>query len=174
MTAAAGPRVLIPKIALFLLVLFALAPATAAAAEECRKTSLPEIESEVMCPICGVPLVNAGGQQAENERDFIRGLVDECQNEVQIKAALVDEYGDEVLAVPKTEGFGLAAYIVPVAGIALAGVALALGALRWRRGRDEDHETAAHESTAHQSAAQSPAPADAAGELDSDIQKYDL
>ncbi|MBI5310417.1 MAG: cytochrome c-type biogenesis protein CcmH [Actinobacteria bacterium] len=150
---------------LLILALLALAPAAAAAAADCRVTSLPEIEDEVMCPICGVPLVNAGGQQAENERNFIRDLVDQCRTERQIKAALVDEYGNEVLAMPDDEGFGLAAYLVPIGGIALAAVALAIGAVRWRRARD--------------SGGAAPAGGGAPQErddrdLDSDLRRYDL
>lgn len=152
-------------IAVLTAALLALAPATAIAAE-CRVTSLPEIEDEVMCPICGVPLVNAGGQQAENEREFIRDLVDQCKTKQEIKAALIDEYGDEVLAMPDSDGFGLAAYLVPIGGIALAAVAVALGALRWRRGRGE----AVDEPMADGG----PPPGGEAPDLDSDLRRYDL
>lgn len=160
-----GSRILAPL--LFALALSALiaplaAPAALAAAN-CRQTSLPEIEDEVMCPICGVPLVNAGGQQAENERDYIRGLVDQCKSEEQIKAALVSEYGEEVLAVPSKDGFGLAAYIVPIAGFALAAAALAIGAVRWRRGRG-DFAVEDDAATLEESAA----------DIDADLQRYDL
>lgn len=142
--------------------MLALAPAAAVAAD-CRVTSLPEIEDEVMCPICGVPLVNAGGQQAENQRNYIRDLVDDCKTKEQIKTALVGEYGDEVLAVPSTDGFGLAAYLVPIGGIALAAIAVAIGAVRWRRGRDADDGPAGGGSVV----AESP-------DLDADLQRYDL
>lgn len=147
---------------LSLIVALVMAPAAASAAA-CPKTSLPEIEDEVMCPICGVPLVNAGGRQAENERDFIRGLVDKCKSKDEIKTALIGEYGDQVLAVPQKQGFGLAAYIVPVVGVALAAAAVAVGALRWRRRRDEDG-----------SADVPSASAEATTEIDADLQRYDL
>jgi cytochrome c-type biogenesis protein CcmH len=50
----------------------------------------------------------------------------------EIKAALVAEYGPDVLAEPEASGFGAAAWLVPVV-LALAG---ALGvALLWRRWR---------------------------------------
>ena len=58
-----------------------------------------------MCVICGVPLINAGGPQSEDERDFIRERVEQCESKEQIKAALVDEYGDGVLAVAEEEWF---------------------------------------------------------------------
>lgn len=143
----------------------------AAAAATCQRTSLPAIEKEVMCPICGVPLVNAGGQQAENERDFIRERVEKCESKEEIKAALVAEYGEEVLAVPGTSGFDLAAYLVPIAGLALAATALAIGALRWRRARDQAE---AANDVVHDSG---DAGGDGSGDgdsLDADLRRYDL
>ena len=56
----------------------------------------------------------------------------------EIKAALVDEYGSEVLAVPEASGFGLAAFLVPIGGVAIALVAVGLAARRWRRARREE------------------------------------
>lgn len=162
MTPRSWPIVLLTAV---LLALLALAPAAAGA--DCPKTSLPEIEDEVMCPICGVPLVNAGGQQAENEREFIRELVDDCKSKAEIKAALIEEYGDEVLSVPAKEGFGLAAYIVPVAGVALAAIALAIGAMRWRRRRDD-------ESRGDDGAGDGRPADESAPDLEADLRKYDL
>jgi cytochrome c-type biogenesis protein CcmH len=47
----------------------------------------------------------------------------------QIKDALVAEYGPEVLAIPETEGFDLAAWLVPGAAIVVAAVAIFVGSL---------------------------------------------
>lgn len=115
-----------------------------------------------MCPICGVPLVNAGGPQAENEREFIRDRVDECKTKENVKAALVAEYGDDVLALPGTSGFDLAAWIVPAAGIVLAGLALAIGALRWRRTGEARDAVPGVAGDAN------------APDLDADLRRYDL
>ncbi|MDO8213689.1 cytochrome c-type biogenesis protein CcmH [Conexibacter sp. CPCC 206217] len=97
------------------------------------KTSLYEIESQVMCVTCRTPLATAGGPQAQRERDLIRGLIAEGKTPDQIKAALVLEYGERVLAMPEEKGFNLAVYLVPIAVVV---VALALAAMflpRWRR-----------------------------------------
>lgn len=160
-------------LAALLLTLAALLPATAAAA--CPKTSLPAIEGEVMCPICGVPLVNAGGQQAENEREFIRDRVERCESKEQIKAALVSEYGEEVLALPGNSGFDLAAYVVPIAGIGVAAIALAAGALRWRRARGapDDQAQGAH-ATGHGTTGEGSKDAEDNSALDADLRRYDL
>jgi cytochrome c-type biogenesis protein CcmH/NrfF len=110
------------------LVLFTLGVMPAAAS--CPRASLPAIENQVMCLVCGVPLSLADSPQASRERDFINGLIDRCQSTSQIKAALVAQYGPRVLALPKDDGFNAAAYIVPVLGLLLGG-ALAIVAIRW-------------------------------------------
>jgi cytochrome c-type biogenesis protein CcmH len=107
-----------------------LAPAATAATPQ---TSLTEIESEVMCPVCGTLLELAESPQAEREKAFVSRLVAEGLSKDQIKDKLVAEYGDEVLALPKGSGFDLSAYLVPIVAFLIAAVALALGVLRWRR-----------------------------------------
>ena len=103
-------------------------PETASAA--CPRASLPDIEGQVMCLVCGVPLSLADSPQASRERDFINGLIDKCESTQQIKAALVAQYGPRVLALPKTSGFNAAVYIVPALAL-LLGAGLAVIAVRW-------------------------------------------
>ena len=120
------------RLLLLVLALCALAAPSAAPAAEPR-TSLPDIEDEVMCVSCNVALNVAESPQAYRQRELIRTLVERGMTKSEIKAALVDEYGAAVLAMPDDEGIGLAAYLVPIA-VVLALVAL--GALllpRWRR-----------------------------------------
>jgi len=117
----------------FALASLALLPAAAAAAEP--QTSLADLEDEVMCTICGTTLQLANAPQAQQERELINELIAEGKTKEEVKDALVEEYGPEVLAVPSSEGFDLAAWIVPVAGILIALVAIALAARRWRAGR---------------------------------------
>jgi cytochrome c-type biogenesis protein CcmH len=141
----------------------AAALATPALAAEPR-ASLTDIEDEVMCPICGTPLNLAAAPQAERERAFIRRLIARGRSKDEIKDALVREYGPEVLATPESEGFDLAAWAVPAAGIMLAGIALAIGVRRWRR-RPAMPETAADEKGID--------PEDSE-RLRSDLARYDL
>ena len=109
--------------------------AAAPAAIACPETSLGDLEDEVMCPACGTSLAIAPEDQplAERERAFIQGLIDDCRSKDEIKAALVDEFGDEVLALPDDDGFDLAAYLIPLAVLLGAGAAIAVGVNRWRR-----------------------------------------
>jgi cytochrome c-type biogenesis protein CcmH len=123
------------RLAAALALCLALSPATLAGAAEPR-ASLPDIEDEVMCTICGTTLEQSGSPQAERERELIRRLIAEGRDKEEIKDVLVAEYGPEVLAVPDDEGFDLAAWLVPVFGLLLAG--LGIGILLRRRSREAE------------------------------------
>jgi cytochrome c-type biogenesis protein CcmH/NrfF len=139
--------------------LMALAPAAAA-----QRASLIEIEKQVMCPVCGTLLQLAESPQAQREKAFIRRLIGEGKTEAQIKDALVAEYGDEVLALPRGSGFSLSAYIVPIVGFLVAVIALAAGVLRWRRSGDRGGGRSPD-----------PGPSDEDSQrLDADLARYDL
>jgi cytochrome c-type biogenesis protein CcmH len=114
-----------------LLALLVAAPVAATATTP--QTSVGEVSSEVMCPVCGTLLELAESPQAQREKAFIARLVAAGKSKEQIKDALVAEYGTEVLAQPQGSGFDLSAYLVPIIAFAIAVVALALGVRRWRR-----------------------------------------
>jgi len=124
--------------ALVLLLALVLAPAAVAAEPN---TTLPDVEDEVMCVECGTALNVSTSPVADREREFIRRRIAEGKSKPEIKAALVEEYGPKVLAVPEGGGFDVAAWLVPglLCLIALLGVGVA--ALRWR-GRREDEPVA--------------------------------
>lgn len=146
-------------LALFLLAAICTVPSAAQAA--CPRAGLPDIENQVMCLVCGVPLSLADSPQASRERDFINGLIDKCESTSQIKAALVAQYGPRVLALPKNSGFNAAAYIVPLLGLVLGG-ALAIVAVRWWSTRESPALSAA------------PAPSRAdARRLDAEMARWD-
>ena len=104
--------------------LFAVAPAPQA--------SLPDIEDEVMCVECGTVLSVSNSPVALQEREFIRDQIAAGKNKAQVKAALVDEYGEEVLADPGTSGFNVTLWIVPIALVILAAGGIAVALKRWR------------------------------------------
>jgi cytochrome c-type biogenesis protein CcmH len=111
--------------------LLACSLATANAATP--RTSLPVIERQVMCVTCKIPLNVAQSPQADRERTFIQGLIDEGRSEGQIKNALVGQYGPAVLGLPGDHGFDVTAYLVPLAVVmALLGLLFML-LPRWRR-----------------------------------------
>lgn len=114
--------------------LCALAAALAAPAPALASgASLVDVEDEVMCTTCDVPLNVANSPQADRERAFIRTLIARGLDKPQIKAALVSQYGEDVLALPDSGGFGLTAYAIPFGLLALLAGGLALLLPSWRR-----------------------------------------
>ena len=144
-----------------LAIVAALAVASTAAAQS---TSLPDIEDEVMCPTCGVPLSHAFSPQAERQRDFIRAEIERGRSKQQIKDALVAEFGPEVLAEPDPgeRGFDAVAYVVPVAAVGLGALAVWLAVSRARRRRGPGPEPAAELSQAE------------SARLERDLSRYEL
>jgi cytochrome c-type biogenesis protein CcmH len=116
-----------------LLAIVLAAPSVAVAAQ----VKLTDVEDEVMCTVCGVPLSLAReAPAAKRERALILQLIAEGKSKQQIKDELVATYGEEVLAVPKSSGFDLAAWLVPAALFLVAGLALAVTLRGWRRRTD--------------------------------------
>lgn len=117
-----------------------------------------------MCPVCGTSLgLATEAPQAQRQRAFIQRLIEDCKSKDEVKAALVDEFGDEVLAEPGDDGFEIAAYLIPAGILLAASGAIFLGVRRWRRSTRAD----------------GPGPAGAAGgadskRLDDDLARYDL
>ena len=134
-------------LALAALLLALLLPAAALAVTP--KADLVDVEDEVMCVTCKVPLNIAEGRQPDGQRALIRDLIAQGKTKAQIKQALVAEYGEDVLALPETSGVGITAYAIPIVLGALVAGSLALLVPRWRRrpaagmasaGGGEDHD----------------------------------
>jgi cytochrome c-type biogenesis protein CcmH len=111
--------------------LLALAAAATAGAAT-PKTSLNAVEADVMCVSCGVPLAIAESPQADAERRTINSMIAQGLTKKQIEDRLVVFYGRNVLATPKKSGFGLAAYLIPIALVLLALIAGAFVLPRWK------------------------------------------
>ena len=138
-------------------------PAASFAAEP--QASLPDIEDEVMCIVCGVPLELATeSPQANQERDLIRQLIAQGLTKDEIKDQLVAQYGPEVLATPSDSGFDLAAWLVPGLAIVVAGGAIFVGLRRWRRAG----------TTSSQGGSPEPVTDEDSERLDADLARYDL
>jgi cytochrome c-type biogenesis protein CcmH len=98
-----------------------------------KAASFADVEDEVMCISCNVALNVAESPQADAERNYIRKLIAKGYDKEQVKKALVAVYGDNVLALPKSQGVNWAAYLVPIVLVATLAVALGFGLRRWRR-----------------------------------------
>jgi cytochrome c-type biogenesis protein CcmH len=97
------------------------------------KTTLPDVEDEVMCVECRTALNVSTAPVADQERAFIREKIAQGLTKQEIKDALVEAYGPDVLATPEAKGFDLSAWIIPGALVAALAIGVALLARRWRR-----------------------------------------
>ncbi|WP_372790679.1 cytochrome c-type biogenesis protein CcmH [Paraconexibacter sp.] len=118
-----------------LVVLAALCVLPSASLAATPKTSLIDIEDEVMCVTCNVALNIAESPQAASQRREIQRLVEEGLTKQQVKDRLVEQYGPRVLALPKGDGFEITVYLVPIAVVLGLLAAAAVLLPRWRAAR---------------------------------------
>jgi cytochrome c-type biogenesis protein CcmH len=109
-----------------------LAAATARAAEPPRAADL---EAELVCPVCETTLDQSNAPVAEGMKLFIRERIAAGDTEQEIKDALVAEFGPGVLATPPKSGFGLLAWLLPLAALVAGAVAVGLLVRAWSRKR---------------------------------------
>jgi cytochrome c-type biogenesis protein CcmH len=108
--------------------------AAPAIASEQRPTPA-DIEDEVLCPTCETTLDQSNSPIAQRMKAFIRRRIAAGDSKAEIKAQLVDEFGERILASPPREGFNLLAWWLPIAGLATGAVVVGLLAWRWSRAR---------------------------------------
>jgi cytochrome c-type biogenesis protein CcmH len=157
---------------LAVLVLGLLSPAAAAAAAA-PKADLVDLEDEVMCVTCKVPLNIAEGAQPDSQRTRIRELIAEGKTKDEIKTTLVAEYGPDVLALPDSDGVGITAYVIPLALGAIVVAALALLVPRWRRREATGMATADGRADDDSTTGPRELSDDDAARLDADLARYD-
>jgi len=118
--------------------LLVLAGASAAAPPKAA-----DLESELVCPVCETTLDQSNAPIAQRMKAFIRVRIAAGDSEEEIKDALVAQFGTEVLAKPPGGGFGLLAWLLPLAALAVGAVAVAVLIRTWSRCRPppgEDEE----------------------------------
>jgi cytochrome c-type biogenesis protein CcmH len=158
-TRAAAALVAVAALAL------ALAAPAAVAQRDCPRTSLGDVEDEVMCPICGTPLALASeAPQAIQQRAFIEEQIADCRSKDEIKAALVAQFGEGVLALPGDESGeddlgDVLVYAIPALAILLALGGIGFAVLRWSRARSPRSQAVGGSDSAR---------------LDADLERYEL
>ena len=98
-----------------------------------ERTTLADLEDEVMCPICNTTLDQSSSGAARQIKTFISQRIAAGDSKNEIKDRLVADYGPQILAAPPKKGFDLLAWLLPIVGV--LGGALVLGALAWRWSR---------------------------------------
>jgi cytochrome c-type biogenesis protein CcmH len=121
---------------LLLAVLAALVLAAPALASE-RHPTLVDLEDEVMCPTCHTTLDMSHSPIAERMRAYINRRIAAGDTKSEIKRRLVAQFGESILAAPPKKGFGLLAWVLPIAGLLAGAAALGFGAWTWSRSRDD-------------------------------------
>ena len=120
--------------------------------------------SQFMCVSCHEPLELVNSPQAISEKQWMRHLLAEGLDMAQLKAAMVAQYGPQVLAQPPASGFNLTVYILPPA-IFVGGLALLAYTLpKWR--------ARSRRAAATRLAAAAPLDSDDARRLDDELQNF--
>jgi cytochrome c-type biogenesis protein CcmH len=127
----------IVRLAAVALAALALAgPAAAACAHP--RTSLAFLEGQIMCPTCHTTLDQSDAPAARQIEAYISRRIAQCATADQIKAELVANYGQVILAAPPHKGFDLLAWWLPIGGVILGAGLLAFGVWRWSRTREDE------------------------------------
>jgi cytochrome c-type biogenesis protein CcmH len=114
--------------ALVVLGLLALG-ATAAGAQ--APPNAADLESEIVCPVCETTLDQSNAPIAQRMKGFIRVRIAAGDSEREIKDALVDQFGEGVLARPPRGGFGALAWALPLVALGAGAVAIAFLIRAW-------------------------------------------
>ena len=117
------------------LALCALVAALLAAAA--TAASPADLESQLVCPVCGTTLDQSDAPIAQRMKRYIRQRLAAGASEKQIKAELVDQFGPAVLAEPPKSGFDLLAWLVPLGVLVAGAVGVGLIAWGWSRRRGD-------------------------------------
>jgi cytochrome c-type biogenesis protein CcmH len=93
------------------------------------------VAKELRCVVCqNLSVADSPSEMARQMRDLVRERLAAGETPGQVKAYFVQRYGEWVLLSPPTQGFGLLAWALPLAGLAGGIVAALLVLRRWSRG----------------------------------------
>ena len=118
-----------------LALLVACAAMLAAPAWAADPPNAADLEAELVCPVCETTLDQSNAPVAERMKLFIRERIASGDTEQEIKDALVAEFGPGVLATPRKSGFGLLAWVLPLAAVVAGAAAVAVLVRSWSRRR---------------------------------------
>jgi cytochrome c-type biogenesis protein CcmH len=91
------------------------------------KTTVDDVARELIAPCCYTQtLADHPSEIAEQMKADIKKMLDKGMTKQQILDYYVDQYGERILASPPKSGFGLTAYLTPLAFLILATVLIAL------------------------------------------------
>jgi cytochrome c-type biogenesis protein CcmH len=111
------------------------------------------IQTELMCPTCKGEWLDLSTAPAANRvRAYLERAHADGWSKARVKRALVAQFGPQVLAAPPRSGFGLVAWVAPIAAV-LAGAVLAVWlARRWLRRRAPAEPAVVDDDPVHRAA----------------------
>jgi len=133
------------------LFIFCSATIFGSAARAATKPSVAEVSRLIVCqcPDCGKQTVDQcapGCAEGQKWRATIAQQIDKGQSSAQVVSFIADQSGEHMLATPRAQGFGIAAYALPAMFVLLALIPLAW-VLRSRRPTSRVVATNASSST---------------------------
>ncbi len=100
---------------------FTLSSIASAGEEHDYEKSAKNLEQKLVAPCCFRQPVAYHESGASTEVKLrIRELLSEGKSEDEIIDEYVAEYGERILSAPRTEGFGITAYLFPIVALLLA------------------------------------------------------
>ncbi len=100
----------------------ALAADPAAPGEAVNDSWAYEVWHDTMSPYCpGRTLAECPSPQADQLRLWILDQASAGATREEVEQAMFREFGDQILTAPRAEGWGLAAYVIPLVGFVLGG-----------------------------------------------------
>src|SRR5690606_13548532 len=101
------------------------------------QTTVDEVSRTVMCPTCDSTLEQSDSPAADSMRTWIDEAVAAGWTEQEIREGLVREYGgdESILAVPRSTGIGVGAWLAPLVILVAILLAAVLVPRRWRQTR---------------------------------------
>lgn len=115
-----------------------------------------------MCPTCHTTLDQSDSPVAQRMKAFIARRIAAGETRTEIEDKLVATFGESVIARPRTHGFDLLAWLLPLAGIVAAGAIIGFAAWRWTK------------TARRPEASEAPLDADAERRVDEELARYDV
>lgn len=141
-----------------------------------NKQVYDKINSTLSCQCgCGllVSVCRMEGCMSGTVREQVGRLLDEGKSPKEVKQALVNVYGKQILAAPPKSGFDLSAYVLPFLFLLFGGSIVYSIAIKWRERASETESAGSETGNDVESATDSP-PLKHQHRIENELQDLDL